>query len=91
MAYTKQNFIKGQTLKADHLNTIEDGIEANENALIELGEQIDNLKTEAITNDEIDEIVGSTVSVSSEMVDEDTGESYRLYVSNGELKMEQVV
>lgn len=31
MAYTKQNFIKGQTLKAEHLNTMEEGIkEASE-------------------------------------------------------------
>ena len=26
MSYTKQNFVKGQTLKADHMNHIEDGI-----------------------------------------------------------------
>lgn len=44
-----------------------------------------------LTNEEIDDICGSTVQVSSEMVDEATGESYRLYVSNGELKMEKVV
>ena len=30
MSYTKQNFIKGQILKADHLNTMETGIEAND-------------------------------------------------------------
>lgn len=30
MAYTKQNFVDGQTLKAEHLNKIEDGIAAAE-------------------------------------------------------------
>lgn len=28
MSYTKQNFTDGQTLKASHLNHMEDGIEA---------------------------------------------------------------
>ena len=33
MSYTKQNFVKGQVLRADHLNHMEDGIaEAMENA-----------------------------------------------------------
>lgn len=30
MSYTKQNFTKGQTLKAEHLNNIENGILENE-------------------------------------------------------------
>lgn len=33
MAYTKQNFYTNQTLKAEHLNNIEDGIIANEKEL----------------------------------------------------------
>lgn len=32
MSYQKQNFVKGQTLTHEHLNHIEDGIVANENA-----------------------------------------------------------
>lgn len=40
MGYTKQNFIKGQILKADHLNAIETGIEANDLAVAELSEEI---------------------------------------------------
>ena len=59
MTYIKQNFIKGQTLKADHLNTIEDGIETNSIALVELGEQVDNLKTELETYIE-ETILGGT-------------------------------
>lgn len=59
MAYTKQNFVKGQTLKADHLNTIENGIEANSTALTELEEQVGNLKTELETYIE-ETILGGT-------------------------------
>lgn len=33
MSYSKTNFYAGQTLKAEHLNKIEEGIVANENAL----------------------------------------------------------
>ena len=33
MAYSKQNFTKGQVLTAEHLNNIENGIIANENAI----------------------------------------------------------
>ena len=39
MSYTKQNFIKGQILKADHLNAMDDGIEANDLAIAELSEE----------------------------------------------------
>lgn len=39
MSYTKQNFIKGQILKADHLNTMETGIEANDLAIAALSEE----------------------------------------------------
>lgn len=35
MGYNKQNFTNGQTLTANHLNTIEDGIVANETAIAE--------------------------------------------------------
>lgn len=38
MSYTKQNFIKGQVLKADHLNAMESGIEANDLAINSLAE-----------------------------------------------------
>lgn len=34
--YEKQNFVKGQILKAEDLNRIENGIVKNENAVIEL-------------------------------------------------------
>lgn len=33
MSYQKQNFTKGQTLKADHMNHIEEGIKANADAV----------------------------------------------------------
>lgn len=46
MSYTKQNFIKGQILKADHLNAMDDGIEANDLAIAELTEEIASLKGE---------------------------------------------
>lgn len=46
MGYTKQNFIKGQILKADHLNTIEDGIEVNDTAVAALSEEIEELKAD---------------------------------------------
>lgn len=35
MGYEKQNFTNGQTLTAEHLNNIEDGIVANETAILE--------------------------------------------------------
>lgn len=41
MSYTKQNFVKGQTLKADHLNNIEDGIVNLENEISDLNESSD--------------------------------------------------
>lgn len=41
MAYTKQNFVDGQTLKAEHLNKIEDGID-------ELDAQISQLSSEKV-------------------------------------------
>lgn len=41
MNYHKQNFIKGQILKADHLNAIEDGIVSN-------SEELDQLKGDLI-------------------------------------------
>lgn len=47
MSYTKQNFVKDQILTADHLNHIEDGIEATSNNI----ETISNdLKTKADTD-----------------------------------------
>lgn len=47
MSYTKQNFIKGQILKADHLNTMDAGIEANDLAINQLTEEIEELKGES--------------------------------------------
>lgn len=38
MSYTKQNFIKGQVLKADHLNAMDTGIETNDIAINQLAE-----------------------------------------------------
>lgn len=43
MNYNKQNFIKGQILKADHLNAIEDGIVSNSEELDQLKDDIDNI------------------------------------------------
>lgn len=40
MSYTKQNFVKGQILKADHLNAMENGIEANDLAINQFSEEI---------------------------------------------------
>ena len=34
MGYTKQNFVKGQTLKAEHLNHMEDGISELDNTVV---------------------------------------------------------
>lgn len=54
MSYTKQNFIKGQILKADHLNAMETGIEANDAAVAALSEEmvksINGLKPDANGN-----------------------------------------
>ncbi len=38
MSYTKQNFVSGQVLKADHLNAMDAGIETNDIAITELAE-----------------------------------------------------
>ena len=46
MGYTKQNFIKGQILKADHLNAMETGIEANDLTVATLTEEIEELKAD---------------------------------------------
>lgn len=44
MSYEKQNFIKGQTLKADHLNYMEDGIS-------QLSEEVEELKENGTADD----------------------------------------
>lgn len=49
MSYTKQNFIKGQILKADHLNAMDTGIESNDLAIAELSEEIDEIKPGIVT------------------------------------------
>lgn len=41
MSYTKQEFVSGQILKAEHLNHMENGIESNTNAVASLSEEID--------------------------------------------------
>ena len=46
MNYHKQNFIKGQILKADHLNAIEDGIVSN-------SEELDQLKGDLFKHDNV--------------------------------------
>ena len=46
MNYNKQNFIKGQILKADHLNAIEDGIVSN-------SEELDQLKDDLAKADSL--------------------------------------
>lgn len=62
MAYNKQTFMKGQTLKADHLNTMETGIE-------QVSEKIDLLE-QAIESGEFDGIgivsIAQTVSSSAD-------------------------
>lgn len=40
MSYTKQNFVSGQVLKAEHLNNMENGIEANASAVTSPSAQI---------------------------------------------------
>ena len=47
MDYTKQNFIKGQVLKADHLNYMEDGIAT-------LSEEMDALKEGGIGGETVE-------------------------------------
>lgn len=44
MSYTKQNFVSGQILKAEHLNHMEDGIETNDAAITQLSEDLNELK-----------------------------------------------
>lgn len=39
MSYTKQEFVSGQILKAEHLNNMENGIEANDAAVTALSEE----------------------------------------------------
>jgi len=41
--YVKQNFTKGQTLKADHLNSMDNGIELNDIAISKVASYIDSL------------------------------------------------
>ena len=53
MNYNKQNFIKGQILKADHLNAIEDGIVSN-------SEELDQLKDDIV---DIEDVTGIDTSV----------------------------
>ena len=43
MSYTKQNFKDGQTLKAEHLNHMEDGIVNLENAVVALEEAVSGM------------------------------------------------
>ncbi len=45
---------------------------------------------EAISNSKIDEIIGSKLVVENPLVDEVTGTTYRLYVSDAKLKMEGI-
>jgi hypothetical protein len=46
-------------------------------------------KPEAITDDEIDAICGSDLISENILVDTVTGDTYRIYVENGKLSMEQ--
>lgn len=61
MAYEKQNFVKGQVLEAEHLNHIEDGIEAVES-------KVDGLEIPSVdglaTTDYVDEAVAEVEKVS---------------------------
>ena len=66
MSYNKQNFIKGQILKADHLNAMDAGIEANDLAIAALSEEMDALEAEIEAMKDgggtVDEIVAVTYS-----------------------------
>ena len=50
MSYTKQHFYTNQTLKAEHLNNIEDGIVANEAAIADKQPKGNYLTTEVAAN-----------------------------------------
>ena len=49
-----------------------------------------DLGIEAITEDEIDSICSSTLEFDDALIDDTTGTAYKLYVSNGDLKMTEV-
>lgn len=57
MSYNKQNFIKGQILKADHLNAMDAGIEANDLAISALSEEIANVGE--LTNEQVSNAVNA--------------------------------
>lgn len=76
MGYTKQNFIKGQILKADHLNAMETGIEANDAAVAALSKEMvksvngvepDENGNVAISGDSI--VIDSTLTISGAAAD----------------------
>lgn len=95
MSYNKQNFIKGQILKADHLNAMETGIEANDLAIAELSEEkadktFSNVDDNAIPFDKLasvtaTEISGSGSAASPNIVNSETV-TLGLIVQNGEVE-----
>lgn len=70
MSYTKQNFVSGQILKADHLNAMEDGIEANDAAVAALSEEIAKLQQSGGGSLSVDKNGDATISGSAFAVDE---------------------
>lgn len=61
MAYTKQEFVHGQTLTANHLNHIEDGVAQLDTTVYNVGEQVEKVATDvsnlnSITNSLITDV-----------------------------------
>lgn len=53
MAYEKLNLVKGDVFKAEHVAHIEEGIAQNDEKLVELSEEIAELKGESGTGSEV--------------------------------------
>lgn len=80
MSYSKQNFTTGQVLTAEHLNNIEKGIVANENAIAEKQPKGD-YATEGFVTDKIAEAQlggdGTNVDLSAYAKTEDIAKNYQ--------------
>lgn len=78
MSYTKQNFASGQTLEAEHLNHIEEGIAANEAAIAEKQPK-GNYATEAFVTQKVSEaqLGGEEVDLSAYATKQEVADSYQ--------------
>ena len=94
MSYEKQNFSDGQTLKAEHLNKIEEGIVANEKALDEKQPKGD-YATKSFVNERIEaalnsnkkievEVLKAACSLGGQWMTEGDYESYLIPVNAGD-------